>query len=83
MYAMWDSRVCTFLYGANVFESRANEVRRYRAYLETCYRLANDPAFPVLHTRISSVIGIGEVPPLRAIEWVMYRSAVLGQSAKR
>ena len=62
-YAMWDSRVCTFLYGPNIFYSRIDEVRRYRAYLDTCYRLAGDPAFPALHTKISSMIGIGEIPP--------------------
>ena len=79
---MWDSRVCTFLYGTNIFDSRIDEVRRYRAYLETCYRLAGDPAFSALHTRISSMIGIGKISPLRTIEWVMYRAAVLGLSAR-
>ena len=76
-YAIWDSRVCAFLYGADIFENREYEIRRYTAYLEMCHSLVKEPAFPALQARICAMMGINEAPPLRAVEWVMYRSADL------
>ena len=46
--------------------------RRYLAYLENCHELVADPAFPALHAKICADKIGQDVPPLRAIEWIMY-----------
>lgn len=71
-YAIWDSRVCTSLYGRSFVEDRPTQIERYFAYLDTCRALIGNPAFPSLHTEICTKIGL-DVPPLRAVEWVLYK----------
>ena len=75
LYAIWDSRVCRFIYGKYMVDSRPREIERYFAYLENCRELATDPRYPALHAEIcNNRIGMN-VAPLRAIEWVMYSAA--------
>lgn len=70
-FAIWDSRVCKFIYGRSISESRDDEIKRYMAYLDNCDRLANHSDFYSVCIDICDKIGF-EVSPFRAIEWVMY-----------
>ena len=70
-FAIWDSRVCKFIYDRQIAESPENGVKRYMAYLDNCKNLANHTDFNLVHSDICNKIGF-EISPFRAIEWVMY-----------
>ena len=37
-FAIWDSRVCKFIYGRSISESRDDEIKWYMAYFDNCDR---------------------------------------------
>lgn len=79
-FAMWDSRVCSCLFGDLNQSSRSVELRRYGDYLVTCHALARDNGFPPLYAQIAQKINMADAPPLRAVEWVMYRKSAIPKS---
>lgn len=82
-FAMWDSRVCSCLFGDPNWGSRSQELRRYGDYLATCHALANYKGFPSLYAQIAQKIKMPDAPPLRAVEWVMYRKSVICDLRRR
>lgn len=73
-FAIWDSRVYSFLHADRPYTTRVNNVSTYRAYLRTLEVLKQDSRFPAFHSSINQKVGY-EVSALRALELVMFIGA--------
>ena len=72
LYAIWDSRVCTYVSGSSS-QAQIQKPRNYLAYLDNCHEITNDGRFAPIHASMNRKIGY-EVTAYRALELVMYRS---------
>jgi len=72
-YAIWDSKVCSFVHGFNN-RRRANNVERYLEYLELLKSLMKDSRFKSFHAVVNKECGY-HVSALRALELRMFLNA--------
>lgn len=70
-FAIWDSKVYSFLYEEQPHNYRVNNVQKYLDYLEKLSELQKDKRFTSFHVSINTKVGY-EVSPLRALELVMF-----------
>jgi len=70
-FAIWDSRVYSFVFNERPYHERVNQVQKYRKYLGTLNELQGDHKFSQFHFSMNKKIGYG-VSALRALELVMY-----------
>jgi hypothetical protein len=73
-YAIWDSRVATF-YAPHLAYDHFQRPSTYRAYLDQCISLSNQPGFPELHRAVAQKVG-RPITALRAIELIMYENGL-------
>ena len=73
-FAIWDSRVYSFLHEDRPYNTRVNNVLTYRAYLRILAVLRQDSRFPAFHVSINQKVGY-EVSALRALELVMFNNS--------
>lgn len=73
-FAIWDSKVYSFVFNERPYHDRVNKVAKYREYLDILKELQRDQRFSQFHTSMNSKIGY-TVSPLRALELVMYLNA--------
>ena len=66
-YAIWDSRVCNFVYK----DSYADRIKRFFDYTKIVKEIAAEERFKQVYPAICNKMGY-EVSPLRAIEWIMW-----------
>lgn len=77
-FAIWDSKIYTFVFEKKAYNYRMNEVVLYRKYLAIISAIQSDSRFEAFHASVNSKIGY-TVSPFRAIELVMFMNApVLG-----
>jgi hypothetical protein len=77
IYAIWDSRVCKFIYN-NTY--RVQDPRAFMKYLLNCDSVTKEKGFDLFHKNINDKIGY-PVTAFRAIEWVAYKSQELKEYA--
>jgi hypothetical protein len=70
-YAIWDSKVCSFVLGRAATHHCVNNVGRYRNYLNKLDTLKTDVRFREFHRSVINKVGY-QVSDLRAIELVMF-----------
>ena len=73
-FAIWDSKVYSFVFNERPHNYRVNQIVKYRDYLETLRELQRDQRFNPFHISMNNKIGY-PVSPLRALELVMYLNA--------
>jgi hypothetical protein len=70
-FAIWDSKVYSFIYEEKPYNHRVNKVDKYFNYLEKLRELQKDTRFTVYHSSINAKVGY-DVSALRALELVMF-----------
>lgn len=70
-FAIWDSKVYTFVYKEKPHNYRVNDVLKYRQYLKLLRQYQQDSRFSAFHVSVNNKIGY-EVSPFRSLELVMY-----------
>lgn len=73
-FAIWDTRVFSFLHEMKPYDHRVNRVSAYCGYLDLLAQMQLDGRFGAFHESINDKIGYA-VSPLRALELVMYLNA--------
>lgn len=73
-FAIWDSRVYSFVHEERPHNYRVNNVARYFDYLERLRSLKDSPEFKPFHKSVEAKLGY-EVSPLRALELIMFLNA--------
>lgn len=73
-YAIWDSKIYSFVHNKKPYNYRVNEVGLYSKYLHGLEAVAQDPRFPRFHAAVNEKVGYN-VSAFRAIELVMFKSA--------
>jgi len=73
-FAIWDSKVYTFVFGQRPYQNRVSDVTSYRTYHQRLAKLQSDHRFDSFYKSIKSKMGY-TVSPLRALEVVMYLNA--------
>lgn len=77
-FAIWDSKVYSFVHEERPHNYRVNNAAKYVEYLNLLGHLSNDSQFPQFHTSIQQKLGYS-VTPFRAIELIMFlRAPVYG-----
>ena len=69
VYAIWDSRVYSFL--KRRVREKFNHVGTFWFYLDLCQRVKNQPEFWAIHNSFVEKIGY-KVSPMRTIEQIMF-----------
>jgi len=70
-FAIWDSKVCAFMFERKCGHAKTNQIRTYREYLSALASISHDQRFPTFHNAVNKKLGY-EVSKLRAIELIMY-----------
>jgi len=70
-FAIWDSKIYSFIFEDNPHFYRVNKVSNYLEYLSLLQIMKRKPKFGAFHRSINAKIGY-EVTPFRAIEIVMF-----------
>jgi len=73
-YAIWDSKVCSFVHEKRPHNYRVNSVTAYQEYLVLLGNLAKRSEFPHFHTSVVKKVGY-QVTAMRALELVMFLNA--------
>lgn len=73
-FAIWDSKVYSFVYEERPHNYRVNNADKYLAYLRLLDSLVQDSRFPSFHAEVQRKLGY-EVTPFRALELVMFLRA--------
>lgn len=73
-FAIWDSKIYTFLFNRKPHHYQVRLVENYRAYHRRLRELLADSRFPILHASVNKAVGY-EVSKLRALELVMFQSS--------
>jgi hypothetical protein len=73
-FAIWDSKVYTFVHERPTYHYRVNDIINYRDYLNKLKLLKADSRFKQFHDSVNVKIGY-PVSALRAIELVMFLNA--------
>jgi len=70
-FAIWDSKIYSFMFGDNPHNYRVNKVSNYLEYMFLLQKIRNQSNFALFHKSINIKIGYN-VTALRAIEIVMF-----------
>lgn len=70
IYAIWDSRVCKFIFGKST-SHRVQKVELYWEYLDLCQRVADEESFKKVHADFESLLDY-EVSSFRVVEQIMF-----------
>jgi hypothetical protein len=70
-FAIWDTRVCRFVFPGLPTASRVTKIGCYRTYLSELERLRGESPFPGFHRSVNAKLGY-PVSALRAIELIMF-----------
>ncbi len=70
-FAIWDSKIYSFLYKEKPHNYRVNKISNYREYLSCLKNIMQKSGFDLFHESINTKLGY-EVTPFRAIEMVMF-----------
>jgi len=73
-FAIWDSKVYTFVHEQPSYQNRVNNIKNYRDYLNKLKLLNADSRFERFHDSVNVKIGY-PVSALRAIELIMFLNA--------
>ncbi|WP_394562119.1 hypothetical protein [Aquipseudomonas alcaligenes] len=73
-FAIWDSRIYSFIYEQAPHQNRVNNSAAYERYLMLLQQLRQDERFPAFHASINQKMGY-PVSALRALEVVMFLNA--------
>lgn len=73
-FAIWDSKIYSYVFKERPHNQRVNQVSKYRFYLKLLEELKNDVRFTNFQASINNKMGY-DVSPLRALEVVMFRNA--------
>jgi hypothetical protein len=73
-FAIWDSRVYSFVFDREPYHYRMNNIADYREYHTILGRIAGDTRFLRFHEAVNDKVGY-RVSPLRAIELIMYNNS--------
>ena len=73
-FAIWDSKIYSFVHKKTPYNHRVNRVDAYRNYLEILVGLRSDPRFDLFHASVNNKTGY-QVSALRALERVMFLNA--------
>ncbi len=73
-FAIWDSRVYSFVHQERPHNYRVNNVEKYFDYLERLGTLTRSPEFKRFHASVATKLGYS-VSPLRALELIMFLNA--------
>ncbi len=73
-YAIWDSKIYSFVHNKKPYNYRVNEVNLYSEYLLGLSEVRQDPRFTDFHAKVNRKVGY-DVSAFRAIELVMFKSA--------
>jgi hypothetical protein len=73
-FAIWDSKVYSFVHRKTPYHYRINDINHYREYLNKIKHLKEDPRFDALHQYVNVNTGY-PVTPMRAIELIMFLEA--------
>jgi hypothetical protein len=73
-YAIWDSKVYSFVHEKRPHNYRVNNVAAYIEYLELLRHLATEVEFPPFHASVQAKLGY-QVSPMRSLELVMFLNA--------
>jgi hypothetical protein len=71
-FAIWDSKIYTFLFRKKPHHYQVRLVENYRSYHRKLSELVADSRFPGLHASVNKAVGY-EVSRLRALELVMFQ----------
>lgn len=75
-FAIWDSKIYTFVFQERPHNYRVSQVSKYRDYLIKLDQHQKDPRFAAFHTSVNTKVGY-PVSALRALELVMFLNAPL------
>lgn len=75
-FAIWDSRVYSYVHEERPHHYRISDVAKYRDYLDLLDALKKDPRFGSFHSSVNAKLRYG-VSPLRALELIMFLNAPL------
>ncbi len=70
-FAIWDSRVYSFVFEEPAHNYRVNQLRKYREYMSRLKQISSSPGFEAFHESVKIKVGY-EISALRAIELVMF-----------
>lgn len=73
-YAIWDSRIYTYLYGRKPHHYQVSDISKYRDYHNQLIEYQKDPRFLGFHKTVSAKLGY-PVSGLRALELVMFQNS--------
>ncbi len=73
-FAIWDSKVYSFVYEKRPHHYRVNDVNTYADYLERLAQLALRAEFGAFHASVQQKVGYA-ISPFRALELVMFLNA--------
>lgn len=78
LFAIWDSRIYTYLHGRKPHYYQVRDVAYFRQYHDKLNEYLQDPKFPDFHKTVNQKVGY-TVSALRALELVMFQnSAAVG-----
>ena len=70
-FAIWDSKIYSFVFEEPAHNYRVNKVSKYREYMTELERIKRRPGFDTFHESVQSKVGY-QISALRAIELVMF-----------
>lgn len=70
-FAIWDSKIYSFVFEEKPHNYRVNKLSKYREYLSRLNEIKQQPNFSSFHASVNNKMGY-EVTPLRAIEVIMF-----------
>lgn len=73
-FAIWDSRVYSFVFGREPYHYRMNSIPDFREYHRVLDHIKADARFPGFHEAVNDKVGY-RVSPLRAVELIMYNNS--------
>lgn len=70
-FAMWDSKIYSFVFEEKPHNYRVNQLEKYREYMSRIDQIRRQPRFHTFHQSVKEKVGY-EVSEIRAIELVMF-----------
>jgi hypothetical protein len=73
-FAIWDSKIYSFVFEETPYNHRVNNIANYREYIDRLHDIEYKPGFGEFHRSVNGKVGY-PVSPLRAIELIMFLNA--------
>ncbi len=70
-FAIWDSKIYSFVFKEKAHNYRVNQVGKYREYMSGLEKIKTRPGFEAFHESVKEKVGYG-ISALRAIEMIMF-----------